>query len=234
MPVAEASSPEERFDYRKSLKTVHSYWFVHKYLPVDRYLVRPPASLVVRAVFKTGLTPNHLTVISFSLAVAAALVFLAGRRSLFPVAGGLSMVSAIFDNADGMLARAKNMTSRYGAFLDLFLDRIADFAVLSGITFGLYRTSSDPRVLILGLLTIGLYFLQVALYYLMNIYSGNPKNGEGAEAKNLAVFLILVLSLIGRPVGVLFGVFTMAVAGTVSKLIRFLRMGRDREAASFR
>jgi CDP-L-myo-inositol myo-inositolphosphotransferase len=225
---------EERFDYQKSLKTVKSYPFLHRYFPIDRLIVRPCAALVVRAVFRTSLTPNHLTLMSFFMALAAGLVYTIGRPAYFIAGGCLSMLSAIFDNADGQLARAKNMTSRYGAFLDLFLDRIADFIVLAGITFGLYRQTADPRILMLGLGTIGLYFLQVSLYYLNNIYTGAAKNGEGAEAKNLAVFAILVFSVAGWPIGVLFGVGLMAVVGTVVKLISFLRKGRDPAAAQAR
>ena len=228
------SISEEQFDYQKSLKSVKSYPFLHKYFPVDRYLVRPPASLIVRAVFGTSVTPNHLTVTSFFLALVAGLVYMVGKPAFFVLGGCLAMLSTIFDNADGMLARAKNMTSRYGAFLDLFLDRIADFAFLAGVTFGLYRSTADPRMLILGLLTIGLYFLQVSLYYLNNIYTGAYNNGEGAEAKNLAVFSIFVFSLLRWPLGILIGVFLMASLGTVIKLFRFLRKGRDPAAAPAR
>ncbi len=222
------------YDYRRSLKNVKSYPFLHRFLPVDRFLVRPPASLIVRAVYGTRVTPNHLTLASFFLALFAGLVFSVGRPAFFAIGGTLAMISTIFDNADGMLARAKGMTSRYGAFLDLFFDRIADFVVLTGVTFGLFRASADPRVLMLGLMTIGLYFLQVSLYYLNNIYMGNANNGEGAEAKNLAVFLLFVLSVAGWPLGILIGVGAMAVAGTVIKLIRFLRKGRDPSAAPAR
>jgi CDP-L-myo-inositol myo-inositolphosphotransferase len=234
MADAETAAPAERFDYRKSLKNVRSYPFLHKYLPLDRFIVRPCASLLVRAVYRTRLKPNDLTVASFFLALVAGLVYLAGKPICFAVGGVLAMLSTIFDNADGMLARAKDMTSRYGAYLDLFLDRIADFAVLAGIAFGIYRSSHDPRVLMLGLMTLGLYFLQVSLYYLANVYAGNSTNGEGAEAKNLAVFLILVFSLAGWPIGVLIGVGLMAAVGTVVKLINFLRKGRDPEAAPAR
>lgn len=233
MPEPGTGLPEE-FDYQRSLKTVKSYPFLHRYFPIDRLIVRPSAALVVRAVFRTSLTPNHLTVMSFFMALAAGLVYTVGQPAFFIIGGCLSMLSTIFDNADGMLARAKNMTSRYGAFLDLFLDRIADFIVLTGITFGLYRATADPRILMLGLMTIGLYFLQVSLYYLNNIYTGAAKNGEGAEAKNLAVFAILVFSLIGWPIGILIGVGLMAVVGTVVKLISFLRKGRDPAAAQAR
>ena len=233
MPEPGTGLPEE-FDYQRSLKTVKSYPFLHRYFPIDRLIVRPSAALVVRAVFRTSLTPNHLTVMSFFMALAAGLVYTAGRPAFFIIGGCLSMLSTIFDNADGMLARAKNMTSRYGAFLDLFLDRIADFIVLTGITFGLYRATADPRILMLGLMTIGLYFLQVSLYYLNNIYTGAAKNGEGAEAKNLAVFAILVFSLIGWPIGILIGGGLMAVVGAVGQPVRFLRKGRDPAAAQAR
>ncbi len=226
--------PPESFEYGRSLKKVRSYPFLHKYLPVDRYIVRPPASLVARAAFPTSVTPNQLTLASFFIALVAGVVYASGRTAGFVLGGCLAMISAIFDNADGMLARAKGMTSRYGAFLDLFLDRIADFAVLTGVTFGLYRSTGDPRILMLGLLTVGLYFLQVGLYYLNNIYSGISLNGEGAEAKNLAVFVILLFSVAGWPLGILLAVFTMASLGTVIKLIRFLRKGRDPEAAPAR
>ncbi|HPW17613.1 MAG TPA: CDP-alcohol phosphatidyltransferase family protein [Candidatus Aminicenantes bacterium] len=234
MADADMPSPPERFDYRKSLKNVRSYPFLHKYFPIDRFFVRPCASLIVRAVYRTGVTPNHLTLASFFLALAAGAVYLMGRPVCYAAGGALAMLSTVFDNADGMLARAKDMTSRYGAFLDLFLDRIADFAVLAGITFGVYRASLDPRILMLGLMTIGLYFLQVSLYYLANVYAGNSANGEGAEAKNLAVFFILVFSLAGWPAGVLIGVGLMAAAGTVIKLVSFLRQGREPAAAPAR
>lgn len=227
-------TPEGQFDYQKSFKNVVSYPFLHRYFPVGRYLVRPPASLIARAAFRTSVTPNHLTFVSFFLALIAGLVYLGGTPGFFVLGGILAMLSTIFDNADGMLARAKNMTSRYGAFLDLFLDRIADFAVLAGVTFGLYRFTHDPRVLVLGLLTIGFYFLQVSLYYLNKIYAGAQNNGEGAEAKNLAVFCILVFSLIRWPLGILISVFLLGSLGTFIKLIRFLKKGRKPAAAPAR
>lgn len=226
------SKPGSQFDYQKSLKTVRSYPFLHKYFPVDRFLVRPCAALVVRLVFRTRVAPNHLTYASFLLSVVAGIVYAFGEPA-FVVAGGcLAMLSDIFDNADGMLARAKNMTSRYGAFLDLFFDRIGDFVVLTGVAFGIHRVTGDPRVLMLGLLTIGLYLLQVGLYYLNNIYTGASSIGEGAEAKNLAVFAIFVLSLVGWQLGILIGVLMLGVLGTVLKVIRFMRKGRALAAAA--
>ena len=219
------STSEGKFDYQKSLKDVKSYPFIQKFLPVDRYIVRPCASLIVWAVFGTAVTPNQLTLISFFIAVAAALVYLGATHGFFALAGVLAMLSTIFDAADGQLARAKAITSRYGAYLDLFLDRIADFVVLLGASFGYFRYTRSVPFLIFGLLTIGLYFLQLSLYYINILYTRSDKTGEGAEAKSLAAFLILILSLIGRPDGILLGVFLMAFPGTIIKLVRFFRKG---------
>lgn len=225
------STPESQYEFQKSMKSVSSYPFIHKYLPIDRYIIRPPASLLVRAIFKTSVTPNQLTVCSFIFSLIAGLAYFLGTPAFFTLGGVLAMISMIFDCADGMLARAKNMTSRYGAYLDIFLDRIADFVVLLGASFGYSRFTGDTRILVFGLLTIGLYFLQVSLYYINNLYTRSEKSGEGAEAKSLAVFVIFVFSLLHRPDGFLLGVFLMASLGTVIKLIRFMRKGRDQAAA---
>ena len=228
------STPETRFEFVKSMKNVSSYPFIHKFLPFDRYAIRPPASLIVKAVLKTSVTPNQLTKTSFVFALLAGAAYAGGTRTFFALAGCLSLVSTIFDAADGMLARGKALTSRYGAFLDLFLDRIADFAVLSGASFGYFKYKGDIRFLVFGLVTIGLYFLQVCLYYINNLYTRSEKNGEGAEAKSLAVFLIFLFSVVGRPDGILLGVFLMAFPGMIIKLIRFLRKGRAAAAAPAR
>ena len=217
------SKPETPFDFERSLKTVSSFSFIHKYLPADRYIVRPPAALLVRAVLGTSVTPNQLTVVSFLLGLAGGLVYLGGTPLFFALAGCLVMLSTIFDSADGMLARTKNMASRFGAYLDLFLDRIADYAVLLGMSFGYYFYVQDARYLVFGLLTIGLYFLQVCLYYVVNIYKGQDKSGEGAEAKSLVVFIIFVLSFFSRLDALLLLVFLLSVVLIIGRTIRFVR-----------
>jgi len=221
--------PENGFDFRKSMKTVSSYPLIRKYLPFDRFLIRPPASVVVKLVFNTSVTPNQLTLTSFFFALLGALAFLGGTPAFFALGGSLALVSTIFDAADGMLARAKGMTSRYGAFLDLFLDRIADFAVLTGASFGYFRYTGSVRFLAFGLVTVALYLLQLNLYYINNVYTRLEKSGEGAEAKSLAVVLIFVFSIIGRPDGFLAGIFLLGLIGTVIKLVRFLRKGKAPE-----
>jgi phosphatidylglycerophosphate synthase len=223
------SAPETEFDFRKSMKEVSAYPFIHTYLPVDRYIIRPPASLVVKAVFKTRVTPNQLSLTSLVFAFLSALAYAGARPAYFALGGCLVLISTIFDAADGMLARAKNMTSRYGAYLDLFLDRIADFVVLAGVSFGYFRYTRSYFFFILGLAASGFYFLQLALYYINLLYTRVEKRGEGAEAKSLAAFFIFIVSIVGRLDAILAAVFLMSLLSVIFKLARFLRKGRAPE-----
>ena len=220
----------QEFNYKNSLKNTTSYPFIQKYVPIDRFIILPLASLVVRMVYRTSITPNQLTFSSFVIGIISGLTYLGGQPLFFALGGTLALISLILDCADGMLARAKNMSSRYGAFLDLFMDRVVDFVVLGGITWGLYFLSRDWRHLVFGFLTIALYFLQTSLFYLINNYQAHGKLGEAAEAKIMAVFILFLLSLIGRLDAILATVFVMACISTIIKTIRAFRWGKNQSS----
>jgi CDP-diacylglycerol--glycerol-3-phosphate 3-phosphatidyltransferase len=86
---------------------------------------------VARALARTPITPNALTIIG-TVGVSA------GALALFPT-GHLfagTMVCWFFvmaDMLDGALARVKGTTGVFGAFLDSTLDRVADAAVFGGL-----------------------------------------------------------------------------------------------------
>ncbi len=224
------SSPVTPFEFEKALKHDTAFSFVHRYLPVDRFIVRPLAALLVKAVLRTSITPNQLTVCSFVFGLAGGFAYLGGTRVHFALAGTLVMISTIFDCADGMVARTKDMTSRFGAYLDLFLDRIADFAVLVGMSVGYSFYAQDFRYLVFGLLTVGLYFLQVSLFYIVNVYKGREAGGGAAEAKSLVVFLIFIVSFLGRLDALLALVFLISFISLIGRSIRFLARGPGRSA----
>jgi CDP-diacylglycerol---glycerol-3-phosphate 3-phosphatidyltransferase len=98
--------------------------------------IRPTLDRVLtpvgRALARTPITPNALTVIG-TVGVSA------GALSLFPI-GELfagTMVCTFFvlaDMLDGTLARVKGTSGPWGAFLDSTLDRVADASVFGGLT----------------------------------------------------------------------------------------------------
>lgn len=226
MPDPEASS-----DFEKSLKNVQAYPFVHKFLPFERYLIRPPAFLVVKVFAGTRVTPNQLTLISSVIGLAAGAAYLGATRGWFIAAGFLVMLSSVFDCADGQLARLKGLGSRYGAYLDLFFDRITDFAAIAGVAVGWARYSQKPFYLAFGLLTCALYFLEVNLYYILNQYTQTAKTGESAEGRGLAITLFFVTSLAARLDWLIYGLFAYSTINIAIKVVRFLRLGRARPEA---
>lgn len=96
---------------------------------------------VGRALARTPLTPNMLTVIG-TVGVSA------GALSLFPTghlfAGTMVCTGFVLtDMLDGTLARITGSTGVFGAFLDSTLDRIADSAVFAGIAIWLASGGHD-------------------------------------------------------------------------------------------
>lgn len=215
----------DKFEYEKSLKKP-SNPFIKKIKFVDFYLNRPLASLMVRAVFNTRVTPNGLTYISSFLGLLGAFFFSRGEYLYLILGGVCAQLSSIIDGADGMLARAKNMCSDYGANLDLFLDRITDFSLLVGVSLGANIYFKNPRLLILGLLTAGLYMLQINLFYLTKSYLQKKDRGDTGEARAIVLFFMLIFAIAGRPD--IFIYLALAVTATINacRVFYFISLGR--------
>lgn len=83
-----------------------------------------------RAVARTGLTPNALTVIGLlGMGGAGALA----AHGMFWQAGIAMLAASFFDLLDGAVARATDRASDWGAVFDAVSDRLADFALLFGL-----------------------------------------------------------------------------------------------------
>lgn len=103
---------------------------------------------VARAVARTGLTPNALTIIGlFGMGGAAYLASI----GWFWQAGVVMLAAGTFDLFDGAVARYTNTASDWGAVFDAVSDRLADFAILFGLLFwylGEERFNRDAVILI--------------------------------------------------------------------------------------
>ena len=101
---------------------------------------------VVGGLASSGITANHLTVAGLVLSVGAGIAFYVGASQ---VAALILVAAGLCDILDGQLARRTGGETRFGAFLDSTLDRIAEAAVLTGIAgffagnlLGLYTKSN--------------------------------------------------------------------------------------------
>jgi phosphatidylglycerophosphate synthase len=94
------------------------------------------------------LSPNAASWTCLVLGIGSGIAAGAGA---IPLAGGLLIISALFDMLDGMVARSRGMASQAGEVLDAAVDRYAEFFLLAGLCV-YYRQRLWALVLMLAAL----------------------------------------------------------------------------------
>lgn len=88
---------------------------------------------LARVLLRLGLSPSTVTVLGTLGVLASALWFIPRGQLVFgPLVVALFLLG---DGLDGTMARLSGRESRFGAFLDSTMDRLADGAVLVGIAW---------------------------------------------------------------------------------------------------
>jgi CDP-diacylglycerol--glycerol-3-phosphate 3-phosphatidyltransferase len=90
-------------------------------------VIEPAISLLARH----NVNPNAITTVGTLLTVAAGVVYATGH---IMIAGWLMGVTAFFDVVDGEVARRTGRSTVFGAFYDSTLDRVADGALMAGLS----------------------------------------------------------------------------------------------------
>jgi phosphatidylglycerophosphate synthase len=132
--------------YKKSLKST-SY---HADEVINIYLLRPIASIIVWLLYSTSVTPNQVTILAVIVGIASAIAYGSGSTGGIILGGILIMLKDILDDADGQLARAKEMFSRRGRFLDSIGDVVVNLFVFAAITYALYQHHTSILTILLG------------------------------------------------------------------------------------
>lgn len=86
---------------------------------------------VVGFLAKHHVSPNTITTVGTLLTVVAGIVYGSGH---IMTAGWLMASTAFFDVLDGEVARRSGRSTVFGAFYDSTLDRVADGALMGGLT----------------------------------------------------------------------------------------------------
>jgi phosphatidylglycerophosphate synthase len=194
----------ERYAYTTSVKSTVSDEII------NTYAIRPAAGLLVRLLYNSPVTPNQVTVAAGMAGVVAAFLYTINSPRSTMFAGCCLILKDFLDSADGQLARAKNLYSRAGRFLDSISDFVVNLLVLSAIGYVSMKNNQPLSILplcVLGFLGITLrvsyhVFYQTSFLHLQNAYSINRvteeiRQGDHAQGRLTLKLQSLFLSLYG-------------------------------------
>lgn len=186
--------------------------------PVDR-AVKPLGDGLRR----TGLTPDHLTVLGLLIGVGAAVAVGAGKMQL-----GLLLVvlAALPDLLDGALAKASGSSSQRGAFFDSVMDRVTDALMFGGLAW-YFAGGDSPRLAVLPFAIMGVSSLISYQRAKAESLGLDAKGGLMERAERVILLCIgLLFDALLVPV-----LWIMLVLVTVTAVQRFVKVWRQAAVA---
>ncbi len=118
-------------EYKLSLKSIEAEE------PLDIYLYRPLAFIIVKTFYALPLTPNHYSLMALISGLISAYLFAQGNELALQWGGFAFLMFAIFDCCDGMVARLKKNGSEFGRIIDGLVDYTVNAAAYVGLAIGI-------------------------------------------------------------------------------------------------
>lgn len=106
------------------------------------------------ALGRMGVNPNVVTTLGFLVTVSAGVAFFLGNVR---TGGLLILLGGLMDILDGAIARAANLSTKFGSFYDSTLDRASEVVVLLGVMslyLGTGRNIGEPWMVYLVVLAL--------------------------------------------------------------------------------
>jgi CDP-diacylglycerol---glycerol-3-phosphate 3-phosphatidyltransferase len=181
------------------------------------FVLRP----LVRWLSVMRVRPDTLTVIGWTLALGAAVLFGLGNAR---VAGLVMLLGGLFDALDGAVARETNRMSTFGAFLDSTLDRLSEAAIFVGLIF-FYTSANRPYEALLA--GIAMTFSLLTSYTRARAEGLNISCEVGLLERAGRVVILSVLSIAGMPTVGLLLVAAGALVTTAQRILHVRRATRN-------
>jgi CDP-diacylglycerol--glycerol-3-phosphate 3-phosphatidyltransferase len=186
--------------------------------PVDK-AVKPIGDRLRR----TGLSPDHLTVLGLIVAVGAAFAIGLGSLRL-----GLLLVvlAAVPDLLDGALAKASNSSSQRGAFFDSTIDRFADALLFGGVAWYFASTKSAH----MAMLPFGIMALSSIISYMRAKAESLGLDAKGGLMERAERIIALCLGLL-FPVLLVPILWVMLALTAITAVQRFIKVWKQAAVA---
>jgi CDP-diacylglycerol--glycerol-3-phosphate 3-phosphatidyltransferase len=177
------------------------------------FVLRP----LVRWLSIMRVRPDTLTVIGWTLALGAAVLFGLGNAR---VAGLVMLLGGLFDALDGAVARETNRMSSFGAFLDSTLDRLSEAAIFVGLMFFYAGANRPYEALLAG---VAMTFSLLTSYTRARAEGLNISCEVGLLERAGRVVLLSLFSIAGLPT---VGLALLAAGALVTTAQRILHVRR--------
>ncbi len=135
---------------------------------ISNYFYQQIAFYITTLLVKTKITPNSVTYLSLFIGVLSAFSIYIGHLYLSVF---LLNISFILDCVDGQIARAKQLQSEFGMWLDNISDRVVENIILIAMFF----TLSDNNFFVVGIVL--LIFLNMYYAYISDMLIYAKKQG---------------------------------------------------------
>jgi len=114
---------------------------------------------LARLIARTGISPNVVTVTGLILNIGVAWVLAQGHMRL---GGLLAALVGLLDALDGALARLTGQKSRFGAFLDSFVDRLCEAVLYLGLLIFYTRHGARQEIMLIYAAIVGSLLISYA------------------------------------------------------------------------
>jgi phosphatidylglycerophosphate synthase len=196
--------------------------------PELRRRVRDIATPIATGFGRLGLTPNHLTLIGFGIAVVAAA---AAALQAWLLAGLLTLFGGLFDLLDGALARATGRTSTLGAFMDSVFDRAGEGVLYVGIAAGCAAAGFDAGTILAAAAMASAFMVSYvrAKSESLGFTSGTGMASVGIAPREVRILilvagLILTVPMAPGPLEISLGLITiLATITAVQRIVHVIR-----------
>jgi archaetidylinositol phosphate synthase len=182
---------------------------------------------LVRPMIGTRIRPNHITTLRLLTGVAACACLALGTRAGTWWGGGLWIVSAFLDNADGELARLGNLSSQWGHLYDTYSDILVNTLLFMAMGANLRHGELGAWAVPLGLLAgISLLLASVFVHLIERRSPPGTKaySGRWGFAPEDALYLMAPLAWLGWLFPILIGTDLVAPAIMLLTAWRLYRM----------
>jgi CDP-diacylglycerol---glycerol-3-phosphate 3-phosphatidyltransferase len=182
--------------------------------PVDK-AVKP----IGAGLRKTGLTPDHLTVMGLLVACGAAVAIALGNLLLGLI---LVILAALPDLLDGALAKASNSSSQRGAFFDSVIDRFTDAILLGGVAWYLASTESAH----MAMLPFAVMALSSTISYMRAKAESLGLDAKGGLMERAERIILLCIGLLIEPL-LIPVLWILLVTTAITAVQRFVKVWKQ-------